>query len=72
MAKLKRKYTIAWVGMIVWFAAWEGFAVFNAEPGDTLSEHVWWMLGAPVVTYAGLGAFIWLGLHFFRRANWRP
>lgn len=56
---------------------YEMFTVLNDEPGDTLSETVWWLLdtfegmgglgqGLTVgFTIGTLGLFGWLGFHFF-------
>lgn len=34
-------FTVAWWVMGGWFLVWEGVALSNKKPGDTLSEHVW-------------------------------
>lgn len=34
-------YTIAWIMWFVFFLVVEGFALFDKDRGDTLSEHIW-------------------------------
>lgn len=34
-------FTIAWVGIILYFVVWETIALIRKKRGDTLSEHVW-------------------------------
>lgn len=34
-------FTWAWVFWLAMFAVIEGAAIFNKQPDDTLSEHVW-------------------------------
>jgi len=38
-------FTYGWIVWVVFFIVWEGMAVFNNIPGDTLSEHVWKLIG---------------------------
>lgn len=38
-------FTWAWIFWAVMFVVVEGIAVFNNIPGDTLSEHVWKVIG---------------------------
>jgi hypothetical protein len=38
-------WTWLWLGWGLYFLVVEGMALFNAKPGDTLSEHVWAFLG---------------------------
>lgn len=65
-------WTIAWLLWIASFCAIEGPAIFNRQPGDTLSEHVraWfatrtkpkgWRIRRLVLAFF----LVWLGLHFF-------
>jgi hypothetical protein len=64
-------YTILWIMWILAFLVIEGAAIFNKDPGDTLSEHVWKWFS---VTDKGIGwrikrvillAFMgWLTVHF--------
>ncbi len=67
-------YTMLWGIWIALFLAIEGAAIFNKQPGDTLSEHVWKWIGKK--GYAkpsgwkwrriALGGFLaWLVAHFF-------
>jgi len=77
--KLNRKYTIAWILWILGFAAIEFMAVKDKRQGDTLSEHVWSVIGtnhkgsktalmwtARIVLGVG---FAWLIPHFFTAWN---
>lgn len=34
-------WTVGWLLWLAWFLGLEGFALFNRQDGDTLSEHVW-------------------------------
>lgn len=34
-------WTVAWLLWLAAFLVIEGFAIFNKDRGDTLSEHVW-------------------------------
>lgn len=73
--KLNPKYTIAWILWIVGFAAIEYMAIKDKKEGDTLSEHVWEVIGTDnkgKKTAAMWGArivlgvgFAWLVPHFF-------
>lgn len=38
-------YTVAWIFMFLWFAVIESAALFDKDPGDTLSEHLRKWLG---------------------------
>ena len=38
-------FTYGWIVWAAFFVLWEGMAVFNNVPGDTLSEHVWKVIG---------------------------
>lgn len=69
-------FTIGWLLWIAAFLVWEGIALFNSKPGDTLSEHVWHWFGTRRQDYKPgqkvprwrrlvLAAFmVWLTLHF--------
>lgn len=58
-------YTLAWIVMALWFVVWETLALKRKKGGDTLSEHVWWLLKrGPVVWWAGAGFLTWLFGHF--------
>lgn len=65
---------VLWLIFVLFFAAVEGQAIANKEPGDTLSEHVWKWIGKrgfPKPTWYKLrrGALfvflVWLLAHFF-------
>jgi len=72
---MNKKYTIAWVLWILGFLAIEFLAIRDKRQGDTLSEHVWEVIGtkhkgtktiAMWIARLGLGAlFVWLIPHFF-------
>jgi hypothetical protein len=57
-------YTIGWVLWLVWFAVLEGLALYDPDPGDTLSEHVWYCAQQPVVWWTMAGFLCWLVIHF--------
>jgi hypothetical protein len=71
-------FTWAWVLWILFFLVVEGIAVSNNIKGDTLSEHVWWLIGTGSersgwnwffrVFLAGLIA--WLIPHFMTGWKW--
>jgi len=67
-------FTSLWVVWGVLFAAIEGAALANKEPGDTLSEHVWKWIGKKGYEKpkgykwrrGALGVFfVWLIAHFY-------
>lgn len=71
---------LVWVALLgLGVLGYELYTIFNAEPGDTLSETVWWLLDwfetlggfgkflTAFFTMATLGLFGWLGFHFFGR-----
>jgi hypothetical protein len=69
-------YTIAWLVWLGAFGVIEGRALFNKQPGDTLSEHVWrWFAtqqgstGTPsgwvrMRRFTLLAFLAWLSAHF--------
>ncbi|MDM4718429.1 hypothetical protein QTQ03_02035 [Micromonospora sp. WMMA1363] len=66
-------FTALWIGWLAAFAIVEGIALFNKQPDDTLSEHVWkWFaVGSSQPTgwtrlrrFALLAFMAWLTLHF--------
>jgi len=69
-------WTIGWIVWIVLFLVWEGVALFNSKPGDTLSEHVWIWFGTDREKYRTktgwvqfrrfllLAFVLWLAAHF--------
>ena len=72
--KLNSKYTWAWVLWLLAFGVIEWKAINNKSSGDTLSEHVWKLIGTKAdkksaahwTFRAGLVAFLaWLIPHFF-------
>ena len=65
-------WTILWLVWLAGFLAIELPAVFNKQPGDTLSEHVWkWFSikgkpkGYKVRRLGFLVFWAWLTVHFF-------
>lgn len=76
MDLLDGNYTILWVVWILGFLGIEAAALFNKKRGDTLSEHVWALIGntkrgypktkTHKVARGALAALLaWLGFHFF-------
>jgi len=73
--KLNKKYTWAWIAWILGFLGLEYMALRNKKPGDTLSEHVWKVIGTKHqgtktalmwTARVGLGILVaWLIPHFF-------
>lgn len=72
--KLNWKYTIGWVIWILGFGALEYAAIKNKKKGDTLSEHVWDVIGTGEDSPSALNwimrggllvGFGWLIPHFF-------
>jgi hypothetical protein len=69
-------YTIAWLAWLGAFCVIEGKALFNKQPGDTLSEHVWrWFCTGVGTTsdpsgwtrlrrFSLLAFMAWLSVHF--------
>jgi len=77
--KLNWKYTVGWIIWILGFGVLEYKAVKDKKKGDTLSEHVWQVVGTTTkkksalnwVLRGGLGVlFAWLIPHFF--TGWNP
>ena len=77
MSKLKEKYTWLWIAWIAMFGIIEWRAIANKEPGDTLSEHVWKVMGKrEYQKQAGWlvwrmvigGGLVWAIFHFFGNA----
>ena len=71
------KYGWLWGVWIMAFGIIEWKAISNKEPGDTLSEHVWKLMGSRRYQKQGLwmlwrigmgGLLLWLGFHFFGSA----
>jgi len=61
-----RAYTFGWLLLGLGFATLEGLALADADPGDTLSEHVWWLLDLhPIAWWLALGLAAWAVRHFF-------
>ena len=71
------KYSWLWGLWILLFGVIEWKAITNKKDGDTLSEHVWKLMGKREYQKQGLwllwriivgGGLIWLILHFFGSA----
>lgn len=74
---MKKAYTWAWAIWILLFGVIEWSALKNKEPGDTLSEHVWKLIGkreyqkqGAYLVWRGVigGLLVWLMAHFFGSA----
>lgn len=74
-------FTLAWIGILIWFIVWEVLAIVRKDRGDTLSEHVWsWfcLRGAKknksrwciVRRVAFFGFWTWLTVHFLTGGAW--
>lgn len=72
--KLNWKYTLGWIIWILGFGVLEYKAIKNKSEGDTLSEHVWSVIGTGADSPSALnwvfriglgGLFAWLIPHFF-------
>jgi hypothetical protein len=68
------KYTWLWAAWIAMFGVIEWKAIANKDKGDTLSEHVWKLIGKRDYQKQGLwllwrigvgGLLVWLIAHFF-------
>ena len=73
-ARMQRKYTLAWAAWLAWFAWVEGRAIVDKQRGDTLSEHVWLVLGTtPLLKWLTVGGLVWLTGHFITggTGRWR-
>jgi len=75
---LNKKYTWLWAIWLVAFGVIEYAALKDKDKGDTLSEHVWKLIGTKTpgrnwenwIFRAGLvGLFAWLIPHFFTGWN---
>lgn len=67
--KPRGKWWIGWALWLVMFAILETMALLDPRSGDTLSEHVWWVLQAPVLWFVGAGFMVWLTIHFLTRGK---
>jgi hypothetical protein len=74
MMSLNKRYTWLWAIWIALFGVIEWRAIKDKRPGDTLSEHVWKLIGkreyqkqgAWLLWRIGLGGLlVWLIAHFF-------
>lgn len=72
--KLNWKYTLGWIVWIIGFGLLEYRAIKNKKPGDTLSAHVWSVIGTgsdspSVLNWITRGVlavgFGWLIPHFY-------
>ena len=76
---LTSKYTYLWIIWILGFGAIEWAALKNDKPGDTLSEHVWNLIGSNAtekrpwhwfLRIAVLSLLVWLIVHFSTKWTW--
>ena len=58
-------YTVAWIVLGLGAAAVEALALRDPDSGDTLTEHLRYVLRRRVVWYGGMGLAIWAILHLF-------
>ena len=72
--KLNSKYTVLWIIWIVAFGVIEYPALKNKDFGDTLTEHIWKLIGTNtpgrnwenwLARIVLVGGFIWVIPHFF-------
>ena len=72
--KLNRKYTTLWIVWVVAFGVIEYAALKNKDGGDTLSEHIWKLIGTNtpgrnwenwLARIVLAGGFVWVIPHFF-------
>ncbi len=77
--KLNSKYTWAWFIWLLAFGAIEFAAIQDKRKGDTLSEHVWKLIGTKtenkstrqwIFRLGLLGLFAWLISHFMTGWTW--
>jgi hypothetical protein len=54
------------------FLIYEGIALADSQPGDTLSEHVWALIETSPGTWgSGIAILLgWLGFHFLVEPRW--
>lgn len=57
------RYTIAWTIWVAWFIFVEVCAIVDPDTGDTLSEHVWFLLRPWPVWFVFAGFLAWLLIH---------
>lgn len=76
---MNKKYTMMWIAWILAFGAIEFAALQDKREGDTLSEHIWHIIGTNAakkqpwhwfLRVAVLGLLVWLIVHFSTRWNW--
>lgn len=59
------KWRALWIGLLVIVLTFEFIAIFNDEPGDTISENVWALLDLSWLLWMVFGAALtWLVVHF--------
>jgi len=57
-------YTIGWASWALAGLALEIMALLDKRgSGDTLSEHIWWLLQWPPVWFVALGLLLWVAVH---------
>lgn len=74
-------FTVAWIGIIVYFLVFETWALLRKKRGDTLSEKTWdwfclkggkagkgrWCMVRRVLFF---GFWVWLSIHFLTGGAW--
>lgn len=57
-------HTIAWIGMLTWFAVWEGIALSHHEYLDTFTAHLRPIfISWPITWWMAIGLYVWMGVH---------
>lgn len=76
MRRPQTRSVIAWSLWLGLFFLLELPAVVDDDPGDTLSELVWYLIALPggtgaLFTWVLAGIMIWLAQHWLGRGKWR-
>lgn len=60
----RQRWTLLWVTLLVIVLGFEFWAIFDDEPGNTISENVWALLSLSWLLWLVLGAILlWLTVH---------
>ena len=77
--KLNSRYTMLWVVWLLAFGAIEWSAIKDVRQGDTLSEHIWKIIGTKAaqkqtwhwfLRIGVLALLVWLIVHFMTGWTW--